>query len=63
MKSKYIIPALSECPADTLPLCASLDIQSSGTGLGSDLGYGDIDNDGTVDPSANERNDWEEGIW
>ena len=37
--------------------------QSGVTAPGQGIGYGGLDKEGTQDPSAKSRNEWEDGLW
>ena len=60
MKKNYIAPMMS---TDDL-LLGTIIAQSPGvTAPGQGIGYGGIDTDGSKDPSAKSRNEWEDGLW
>ena len=60
MKKNYIAPEMS---MDDLSL-GTIIAQSPGvTAPGQGIGYGGIDTEGTKDPSAKSRNEWEDGLW
>ena len=60
MKKNYIAPIMS---MDDLTL-GTIIAQSGGvTASGQGLGYGGIDTEGTGEPSAKSRNEWEDGLW
>ena len=59
MKKNYIAPLMS---MEELTL-GTIIAQSGVTAQGLGIGYGGIDTDGTKDPSAKTRNEWEDGLW
>ena len=60
MKKNYIAPIMS---MDDLTL-GTIIAQSGGvTASGQGIGYGGIDTEGTGEPSAKSRNEWEDGLW
>lgn len=62
MKKNYIAPSMS---MDELTL-GTIIAQSGGltaTSLDDMPGYGGLDKDGSKDPSAKSRNEWEDGLW
>ncbi len=58
MKQAYQSPALQETRMDLRSAIAEL----SGDADGNHLGWGGMD-DGSHDPDANSRGDWEEDFW
>lgn len=59
MKKNYIAPIMS---MDELTL-ETIIAQSGVTAPGQGIGYGGLDKEGTQDPSAKSRNEWEDGLW
>ena len=58
MKKNYIAPIMSmdELEVGTI-------IAQSVTAPVQGIGYGGVDEDGSKDPSAKSRNEWEDGLW
>lgn len=62
MKKYYIAPSIS---LDELEV-GTIIAQSTGVtapGQEPPIGYGGLDKEGTQDPSAKSRNEWEDGLW
>ena len=59
MKKNYIAPIMS---MDELAL-ETIIAQSGVTAPGQGIPYGGLDKEGTQDPSAKSRNEWEDGLW
>jgi len=61
MKKNYIAPIMSmdELALETIIAQSGL----TATSLDDMPGYGGLDKDGSKDPSAKSRNEWEDGLW
>lgn len=60
MKKNYIAPIMSMDELEVGTIIA----QSTGvTAPGQGIGYGGVDSEGTGNPSAKSRNEWEDGLW